>query len=80
MTCGVMTLGIMNHSIKTLVIKRFKIRMVRIMTASIRAFNKMTSFWEYIEFITEDTKVKHTNITTKLKWEVCTKVIKMFSK
>ncbi len=26
--------------------------------------------------MTEDTKVKHTNITTKLKWKVITKVIK----
>jgi hypothetical protein len=31
-------------------------------------------------FITEDTKVKHTNITTKLKWIVFTKVIKTPSK
>jgi hypothetical protein len=29
---------------------------------------------------TEDTKVKHTNIETKLKWIVFTKVIKMPSK
>jgi len=26
--------------------------------------------------MTEDTKVKHTNITTKLKWKVIIKVIK----
>jgi hypothetical protein len=30
-----------------------------------------------IEFKTEDTKVKYTNMTTKLKWKVFTKVIKM---
>ncbi len=35
------------------------------------------SCFELIEFITEDIKVKHTNITTKLKWKVFTKVIKM---
>jgi hypothetical protein len=31
-------------------------------------------------FITEDTKVKQTNITTKFKWQVFTKVIKTLSK
>ncbi len=29
-----------------------------------------------IEFITEDWFTKHTNITTKLKWKLFTKVIK----
>jgi hypothetical protein len=38
-------------------------------------YNK-TSCFEYIEFITEDAKVKHTSITTKLNWKLNTKVIK----
>ncbi len=33
------------------------------------------SCFEQIEFNTEDAKVKHTNITTKLKWKVFTTVI-----
>jgi hypothetical protein len=33
-----------------------------------------------MEFITENTKVKPTNITVKLKWKVFTKVIKIPSK
>ncbi len=33
-----------------------------------------------IEFKTEDTKVKYTNMTTKLKWKVFTKVFKMLNK
>jgi hypothetical protein len=35
-----------------------------------------TSCFECIKFITEDTKVKHTNITTKLQRKVFTNVIK----
>jgi len=35
-----------------------------------------TSCFEEIKFITEDTKVKHTNITTKLKLKLFTKVIR----
>ncbi len=31
---------------------------------------------EYIKFVTEDTKVKHTKITTKFKQKVFTKNIK----
>ncbi len=38
------------------------------------------SYFKQIEFNTEDTKVKHTNITTKIKRKVFTKVIKMPSK
>jgi hypothetical protein len=30
-----------------------------------------------LPFIAEDTKVKHTNITTKLKWKLFTKVIRV---
>ncbi len=44
---------------------------------SFNIYNDKTSFLEYIKFINEDTKLKHTNITTKLKWKVFTKVIKM---
>ncbi len=38
-------------------------------------YNK-TSCFEYIKFITEDYFAKHTNITTKLKLKLFTKVIK----
>ncbi len=37
-------------------------------------YNK-TSCFGLIEFITNDTKVKDTNITTKLNWKLCTKVM-----
>jgi hypothetical protein len=39
------------------------------------------SFLPYIKFSTEDTKAKHTNITTKLNqvWKLFTKVIKQTS-
>ncbi len=39
-----------------------------------------TSCFKSIKFITEETKVKHTNITTKLKWKLFAKVIEMPSK
>ncbi len=42
--------------------------------SSLLLYNK-TSCFKYIKFIFEDTKVKHINITTKLKWKVYTKVI-----
>ncbi len=38
-------------------------------------YNK-TSCFEEIKITTEDTKVKHTNSTTQLKWKLFTKVIK----
>jgi hypothetical protein len=43
--------------------------------SGINSFIKKSCF-KYIEFITEDTKVKHTNITTKLNSKLYTKVIK----
>jgi hypothetical protein len=42
-------------------------------------YNK-TSCFEQIKFITEDYFTDHTNIATKLKWKLFTKVIKMPSK
>ncbi len=39
-------------------------------------YNK-TSCFEYIKFITEDYFTEHMNITTKLKWKLFTKVIKI---
>ncbi len=39
-----------------------------------------TTYFEYIVFITEDWFTKCTNITTKLKWKLFTKVIKRASK
>ncbi len=46
----------------------------------VKTFYNKTSFLEWIKFINEDIKVKHTNKTTfynaQIKWKVCTKVIK----
>ncbi len=42
-------------------------------------YNKMSCFIQ-IKFITEDSFSKYTNITTKLNWELFTKVIKKPSK
>ncbi len=41
-----------------------------------QSYNKMICF-DQLKFITKDSIVKHTNITTKLKIKAFTKVIKM---